>query len=340
MDSFLESLLAERGCTVDGSTSRNPISQIVDRVFESNLGYLGYDGSGDLNEQIAYSIDGQTLGPSTMDNTNTNLFMMDQSQHHVDNIFSGSMQHQQMMMMQTSFFHQQLSVQQQQQDYQQHLRRESDHQLLRQQQLLRTQEIERRESFLEAAQLRKLSQSQTQDALRDYNSMWRQQKLSNYAVTKEGYTEAWNQLQEKLENGEYIMRENNPYKDEENSFEIGMQLYNEGKVNDAIFAFEAATVSKDEDAEAWRMLGCCHSENDDDKKAILCLSKAVDYDPYNIESLLALGTSYVNELEPQKALETLKSWVSHNPKFQGLSIAPDEFSDGTLMDTVQQLMAR
>jgi peroxin-5 len=76
------------------------------------------------------------------------------------------------------------------------------------------------------------------------------------------------------------------------------------------------------------MLGTCHSEIDNDKKAILCLTRAVDLDPYNLDALLALGTSYVNEMEPQKALETLRSWVTHNPKFQGLSVAPDEYSDG------------
>lgn len=107
-----------------------------------------------------------------------------------------------------------------------------------------------------------------------------------------------------------------------------MQLYNEGKVNDAIYAFEAAAVSDTENAETWRMLGACHSENDDDKKAILSLCKAVENDPYYLDALLALGTSYVNEMEPLKALEALRAWVAHNPKFQGLSVEPDEFSDG------------
>ncbi|CAN0557140.1 unnamed protein product, partial [Ectocarpus sp. 8 AP-2014] len=48
----------------------------------------------------------------------------------------------------------------------------------------------------------------------------------------------------------------------------------------------------------------------------------------------ALGTSYVNELDSQKALTNLKAWVEHNPKYSGLEIAVDEYSDGTLMDEV------
>lgn len=40
----------------------------------------------------------------------------------------------------------------------------------------------------------------------------------------------------------------------------------------------------------WRMLGVCYAENEDDKKALYCLKKAVDLDPYNLEAQLALGT--------------------------------------------------
>lgn len=56
MDSFLESVLGDRGCSADGSTSRNPVSQIIDRVFESNLGFLGFDGGTVSNEQSAYFV--------------------------------------------------------------------------------------------------------------------------------------------------------------------------------------------------------------------------------------------------------------------------------------------
>lgn len=36
--------------------------------------------------------------------------------------------------------------------------------------------------------------------------------------------------------------------------------------------------------------GTCHAENDEDKKAIVSLRRSVEEDPYNIDSLLALGT--------------------------------------------------
>ena len=55
-------------------------------------------------------------------------------------------------------------------------------------------------------------------------------------------------------------------------------------------------------------------------------------------SLLSLGVSYVNELDSEKALRNLRAWVQHNPKFQGMEVLPDAFSDGSLMDEVMQLM--
>lgn len=56
--------------------------------------------------------------------------------------------------------------------------------------------------------------------------------------------------------------------------------------------------------------------------------------PLHRHPVQALGTSYVNELDSQKALHNLKAWVEHNPKYSGLEIAVDEYSDGTLMDEV------
>ena len=46
----------------------------------------------------------------------------------------------------------------------------------------------------------------------------------------------------------------------------------------------------------WRMLGVCYAENEDDKKALFCLKKAVELDPYNLDAQLALGESTCNLL--------------------------------------------
>ncbi|KAG5189940.1 peroxin-5 [Tribonema minus] len=86
------------------------------------------------------------------------------------------------------------------------------------------------------------------------------------------------------------------------------------------------------------MLGQSHAENDQDRLAIGCLERSVEADPYNLEALLALGVSYVNELDSARALRNLKAWVEHNPKYAGLELKQDAYSDGTLMDEVMQLM--
>jgi peroxin-5 len=117
-----------------------------------------------------------------------------------------------------------------------------------------------------------------------------------------------------------------------------MELFRLGQINEAVLAFEAQLQKSPDHDECWRMLGACHAENDEDKRAIECLRNALDCDPYNLDALLALGTSYVNEVDSVKALETLRSWVQHNPRFQGLKIEADEYSDGSLMDEVMQLM--
>ena len=57
--------------------------------------------------------------------------------------------------------------------------------------------------------------------------------------------------------------------------------------------------------------------------------------PIPFRFVQALGTSYVNELDSERALRNLMAWVQHNPKYSGLEISVDEYSDGTLMDEVR-----
>jgi len=104
----------------------------------------------------------------------------------------------------------------------------------------------------------------------------------------------------------------------------GMKNFQDGNITDAILCFESEVRNVDPDnSDAWLMLGKCHAENDEDRKAIDCLEKAVERDPYSGEALLALGVSYVNELNHERALKHLKDWVTHNPYYSGI-----EFLDG------------
>lgn len=126
----------------------------------------------------------------------------------------------------------------------------------------------------------------------------------------------------------------------------GMRQFNMGNLKEAIRAFEMELQQRNPDsAVAWRMLGRCHAENDMDREAIICLEHAVDRDPYCLDALLALGVSYVNELNHTKALENLKAWITHNPKFSGMEIGDDVYGNASgedgqesSFDEVQRLL--
>lgn len=128
--------------------------------------------------------------------------------------------------------------------------------------------------------------------------------------------------------------------------EQGMKHFNDGNLKEAIRSFEMELQHNNPDnATAWRMLGSCHAENDQDPEAIKCLEAAVDRDPYSTESLLALGVSYVNELNHEKALSNMKAWFTHNPKYAGMTMPPDIYGEApgpqaaeSAFDEVKQLL--
>ncbi|CAM9102957.1 unnamed protein product [Pylaiella littoralis] len=175
----------------------------------------------------------------------------------------------------------------------------------------------------------------------DLQAVWDDQDDAAGVETLEG---VWGRTAARLEAGEggleapYELNADNKFLELENPFEEGVRLFEEGQIADAALCFEAEIARNPENSQAWFMLGQSHAENDQDRLAISCLERAVEMDPYSLDALLALGTSYVNELDSQKALHNLKAWVEHNPKYSGLEIAVDEYSDGTLMDEVMQLM--
>jgi len=140
----------------------------------------------------------------------------------------------------------------------------------------------------------------------------------------------------------YEMQDNNPYKDNADAFQIGMEHFKKGELKEAIMAFESVIEKDVTHAEAWRMLGVTHQESDQDRKAIQCLEQAVEQDPYNLEALLGLGVSYVNELDQSRALKNLKAWVQNNPNFQGIRVDEDIYGDGStdLMHDVMMLMTK
>jgi hypothetical protein len=49
---FLDSVFGDDGCSVEGTITRNPVSQLLDRVLDSHIGLAGQD-SGLANSQTS-----------------------------------------------------------------------------------------------------------------------------------------------------------------------------------------------------------------------------------------------------------------------------------------------
>jgi len=104
-------------------------------------------------------------------------------------------------------------------------------------------------------------------------------------------------------------------------------LFERGEIKSAISSCETELqLHNEHNAKAWYLLGKCHAEQDEDAKAIACLERSVEMDPYSPPALLALGVSHVNELNHGRALLYLQNWMTHNPKYAGLDI-PDATED-------------
>ena len=125
-----------------------------------------------------------------------------------------------------------------------------------------------------------------------------------------------------------------------NYMEEGMRHFREGNIKEAIEAFEMELqVQNNDNATAWRMLGKCHAENDQDPEAIQCLEAAVDRDPFCPEALLALGVSYVNELNHEQALKNMKAWFTHNPKYAGMELPSSRIAEDDIYGAAPERIA-
>mmetsp|Transcript_59336 Transcript_59336/g.94209 ORF Transcript_59336/g.94209 Transcript_59336/m.94209 type:complete len:760 (-) Transcript_59336:84-2363(-) len=128
-------------------------------------------------------------------------------------------------------------------------------------------------------------------------------------------------------NSEYKFSDENPYDDSPNPLEEAQRLLREGRDREALLALEAEVKRNPESSEGWRQLGQLYAELDQDVEAIQCLRKGHEVDPYNLDSLLALGVSCTNELDQLPALRYLRMWIEnhedHQVLVEGLEPPPD-----------------
>merc|ERR1719463_739204 len=127
-------------------------------------------------------------------------------------------------------------------------------------------------------------------------------------------------------NAEYEFSKENKYLDADDPLALALQLLREGRDREALLALEAEVQRNPESSEGWRQLGQLYAELDQDVEAIQCLRKGHEVDPYNLESLLALGVSCTNELDQLPALRYLREWIENHEEHQvlvnGLEMPP------------------
>eukprot|EP01032_Pedospumella_encystans_P015555 gene15555-17782_t len=317
MDLF-NHLLGAEGCNVDGTVGSNPFTSLVDNMFETQFlsGGAQFQSSSD-GVYFAEEGGGQSITANAMQNNSAMSSGWHQQSSMHSSGFAMPMYPPSPMMYPTPFmnpFQMQSNHTAQQSENSAVYEDEGDYD--------EYEEYETRYEYAEEGE----QQYEHVETL-GVTATTEDNLQTADGPSQQGYDNAWDDLKNRLESGtitgvveapsyQFVPAEQNPYVNAETQrdfsklMEEGMALFRAGKVKQAILCFESIVQDSagSQHDEAWRMLGACHAENDEDKRAIHCLNTALDCDPYNLEALLALGTSYVNELNSIKALETLRTW--------------------------------
>ncbi|CAJ1440678.1 unnamed protein product [Effrenium voratum] len=142
---------------------------------------------------------------------------------------------------------------------------------------------------------------------------------------------------------EYRFAEENPFSEVSDPLAEAIRLLREGRDRDALLCLEAEVQRNPESSEGWRLLGQLYASLDLDVEAIQCLRKGHEVDPYNLDSLLALGVSCTNELDQLPALRYLRTWIENHEEYQALVEGvqpPPEFEYPAWRQQVTQLFQR
>ncbi|KAG1655784.1 hypothetical protein FOA52_013085 [Chlamydomonas sp. UWO 241] len=144
-----------------------------------------------------------------------------------------------------------------------------------------------------------------------------------------GGATAFDQGMSAQRDGKYVFSRDNPFLGDADAFAKGKDLFRRGVLTEAALALESEVTSRPSNAEAWRLLGTVHAENDDDPQAIAAMSSAQRADPSNLDVLLSLGVSHTNELASGEALQHLTTWLASNPQHVRIAAAAGPMPDSS-----------
>ncbi|KAI8895736.1 hypothetical protein BC833DRAFT_600154 [Globomyces pollinis-pini] len=109
---------------------------------------------------------------------------------------------------------------------------------------------------------------------------------------------------------EYIFEKSNPYLTHPDPYAAGLELLkSQGSLSNAALAFEAAVQRDMHNDSAWMRLGTVQAENEKELPAIAALQRSVQENPQNLDALIALAVSYINEGQERESLASLERWL-------------------------------
>ncbi|SCV03309.1 LAME_0H09384g1_1 [Lachancea meyersii CBS 8951] len=120
----------------------------------------------------------------------------------------------------------------------------------------------------------------------------------------------------------YKFEAENQYLHNSNPYEIGCILMENGaKLSEAALAFEAAVQEDPKHVDAWLKLGMVHTQNEMEISGISALEECLRLDPNNLEGMVTLAISYINEGYDVSAFKMLNKWLE--TKYPDL-VAPEQ----------------
>ncbi|CDO92376.1 unnamed protein product [Kluyveromyces dobzhanskii CBS 2104] len=123
----------------------------------------------------------------------------------------------------------------------------------------------------------------------------------------------------------YRFDSDNQYMQNPNAYEIGCILMENGaKLSEAALAFEAAVQEDPVHVDAWLKLGLVQTQNEKELNGISALEQCLKLDPQNLEALMTISISYINEGYDQTAFSMLNRWLASKYPQLGDSTTLDE----------------
>ncbi|XP_064384222.1 peroxisomal targeting signal 1 receptor-like isoform X2 [Halichondria panicea] len=144
---------------------------------------------------------------------------------------------------------------------------------------------------------------------------------------------------------DYSFTPDNPLLDVSDPLAEGLKRRKEGDLPSAVLLFEAEVQARPDSVQGWLYLGSTQADNEQDLPAIAALHKCLCLEPGHLEAHQALAVSYTNESQQNKvhthsvlrmpgieavlhfssqpvlilkALDALRAWIQHNPKYAHL----------------------